>query len=194
MWNLVVLVSKSKFCYLEHVLLKDSMFPALPPLLWAIWALLVLGTLIPWWTAMSAWVSSIHGVRPQGDGHTADGSQRGAKVTSSSLHPLEASSFSTAAGLCKRVCVFVCMCGGHVLAGSHLSTMRTGKGRTSNYVGWHNRWYLIHLWNYIVNALHITTKDHFCFPSVHYFTFFYFAHLSNTTLLGKVHMLHQLPL
>ncbi len=151
-------------CYLEHVLFKDSTFAALPPLLWAIWTLLVLGALIPRWTGMSAWVSSIHGVRPQGDGHTADGSQHGAKVTSSSLHPMEPSSYFTATGLCECVCVCVwacvcvCVCGGHVLAGSHLSTMRTGKRGTSNYVGRHSRWYLIYLWNHIGNALHITIK------------------------------------
>lgn len=56
------------------------------------------------------------------------------------------------------VCASVRVCGGHVLAGSHLSTMRIGKRGTSNYVGRHNRWYPIHLWNYIGNALHVTIK------------------------------------
>ena len=139
------------------------MVAACPPSLRAIWTLPVLSGLIPWWTGMSAWVSSIHGVRPQRDSHTTDGSQRGARVTSSSLHPTEPSSYFTASCVCVRVCVRVCVCvcvracGGHVLAGSHLSKMRTGKRGTSNYVGRHNRWYIIYLWGYIVNALHVIT-------------------------------------
>lgn len=55
-----------------------------------------------------------------------------------------------------RVCV--CASGRHVLAGSHLSTMRIGRRRTSNNVGGHNRWYLIYLWNCIVIALHIAIQ------------------------------------
>lgn len=93
-------------CCLEHVWFKDSTLAALPPLLWAIWTPLVPCAPMPRWTRMSAWVSSIHGVRPQGDGHTADGSQRGAKVTSSSLHPMEPAAYFTATGLCERVCVW----------------------------------------------------------------------------------------
>ena len=59
--------------------------------------------------------------------------------------------------VCACVCACVRACGGHVLAGSHLSKMRTGKRGTSNYVGRHNRWYIIYLWGYIVNALHVIT-------------------------------------
>ncbi len=132
------------------------MFAALPPLPRAIWTLRLLSSQIPQWTGMSAWVSSIHGVRPQGGGHTADGSQRAAKVTSS-LHPVLRCHWF----VCVCACVCVCVCVyvyGHVFAGSHLSTMRTGKRGPSNYVGWHNRWYLIYLWNYKVHALHIVIK------------------------------------
>lgn len=181
--NLAGLLSKSKFwcgnATPDTFLFKDRTFAALPPLLWAIWTLLVLGAPIPRWTGMSAWVSSIRGVRPQGDGHTADGSQRGAKVTSSSLHPMEPSSYFTASGLRE------CVCGGHVLAASHLSTMRTGKRETSNYVGWHSRWYLIHLWSHIVNASHITVKM-WVKDGYGYFCFGFGITWCNTTYLGKV--------